>query len=183
MIHSTAVIYPDVEIGERVHIGAYCVIGDSPEHRDYYDKPGTGVIIKDDVRIRSHVSIDSGTKTPTTIGCGSTIFNHSHIGHDCVLGSNVLIGGGCSLAGHTKIMEGANVSGHSCTFQRVVIGAYSFIGGMSFVTRNIPPGEKWLGLPVRYVGQNGVGLDRASLTYEECLEKYEKIFEELCEEV
>jgi UDP-N-acetylglucosamine acyltransferase len=172
-IHPTAVIYPRVEIEDDVEIGPYCVIGGPPEHREFYSgKESKGVRIESGSRIFSHVTIDSGTKETTVIGKRSALFQGCHVAHDCILGPDVTIGGQASLAGHTLVMEGAVVSGHSCTFQRVVIGAFSFVGGMSFVTRSIPPGEKWVGYNPRLVGKNDVGLARAGLTYEEVLERY-----------
>jgi UDP-N-acetylglucosamine acyltransferase len=182
-VHPTAIICPDVVIERDVYIGPYCVIGGLPEHREFYDgKESKGVIIKAGAKIFSHVTIDSGTIRRTTIGQGTAIFNKAHVAHDCFIGSNVTIGGSVSLAGHTYIMDGANVSGHSCSFQRVVIGAYSFIGGMSFVTGDVPPGGKWVGSPARYIGQNEVGLARVGLTIEECQSRYQKKFTELVDD-
>jgi acyl-[acyl carrier protein]--UDP-N-acetylglucosamine O-acyltransferase len=180
-IHPTAIIYPGVMIDlEGVYIGPYCVIGGPPEHREFYDgKESKGVIIKKGAKIFSHVSIDSGTLGPTIIEEGVQVFNHAHVAHDCILERRCCVGGSVSLAGHTIVMEGANVSGKSCTFQRVVIGAYSFVGGGSFVVRDIPPGEKWLGYNPRKAGLNEVGLSRSGLTYEECLTRHKKRFEEL----
>jgi len=180
MIHETAIIYPGVEIEDDVYVGAYSIIGSPPEHREYYDgKETKGVVLKRGSRIFEFVTIHGGTKNPTVIGEGSAVFNKTHIGHDCIIGRGATIGGSCSLAGHTQVMDGANVSGKTCTFQRVVIGAYSFIGGMSFVTRDVPPGEKWLGLPARSIGHNEIGLERSGLTYDFCVETYTKEFERL----
>lgn len=33
-IHPTAIIYEDVEIGDNNYIGAYCIIGAPPEHKN-----------------------------------------------------------------------------------------------------------------------------------------------------
>lgn len=180
-IHPTAIIYRDVVIGDDVVIGPFCVIGGPPEHREFYDgkKETYGVQIHQGARIFSHVTIDAGTIGPTIIGEKTAIFNKSHIAHDASIGNLVTIGGSVSLAGHTTIMDGANVSGFSCSFQRVVIGAYSFIGGNSFITRDIPPGEKWLGSPAREAGINEVGLSRANMTLEQCLWKYNRDYERL----
>lgn len=178
-IHRTAVIYDNVEIGADVYIGPYCVIGAPPEHRDYYGQAGLGVVIEEGARLSGFVTIDSGTIRKTTIGASSAIFQGTHVAHDCIIGRDVTIGGKCSLAGHTQIMDGANVSGHSCSFQRIVIGAYAFIGGHSFITRDVPPGEKWLGHSPRFQGLNDLGLQRAGLTYDKCLEMYGDTYERL----
>lgn len=180
MIHPTAIIYPGVEIEDDVFIGPYCVIGGPPEHRAFYnDEPTKGVLIKSGARIFEFVTIHAGTHQRTTIGNKVAIFNKTHIAHDCVIEREATIGGQCSLAGHTHVMSGATISGMSCTHQFTVIGSYSFIGGASFVTKHVPPGEKWVGYPARYIAQNEVGLGRAGLTYDECLKRYSDYFQDL----
>lgn len=180
-IHPTAVIYPGVLIDCDVDIGAFCVIGAPPEHKEFYDrtKETFGVRIKAGARISPHVTIDAGTIRQTTIDNGVAIFNHSHIAHDCIIGRNATIGGNVSLAGHCHIMEGATVSGKSCLVQRAVVGAYGFLGGMSYLTRHLPPAEKWVGYNARFIGRNTVGLERSHLLYEDVILKYQEEFEHL----
>lgn len=181
LIHTTAIIYPDVKIGENVVIGPYSIIGGQPEHREHYDgeKEAKGVIIKNGARIFEFVTVHAGTRCPTEVGEGAAIFNKAHVGHDCIIESNVTIGGQVSLAGHTYVMEGANVSGKSCTVQRCVIGAYAFVGGFTFITRDVPCGDRVLGYPARFVGPNEVGLKRANLDYERCQLLYGRRYQEL----
>ena len=179
-IHSTAIIYPGVRIEENVRIGPYCVIGGPPEHREFYDgKKAQGVIIKAGARIFSHVTIDAGTNKPTIIGKNVAIFNHSHVGHDCYLDHDCIIGGSVSLAGHCHVMPFANISGKSCLSQQTIVGAYAFLGGASYLTRDLPIGERWVGQPPRYMGENIVGLGRAGIDYDVALLEYGEIFQEL----
>ena len=184
MIHPTASIYPNVWIDEDVHIGPFCVIGGPPEHKEFYDgKQKTfPVRIFRGARVFEHVTIHSGTVRETLIGNNVAIFNKSHIAHDCIVDANATIGGSVSLAGHTRVMDGATISGHSCTHQRVVIGAYSFVGGMSFVTKDVPCGEKWVGFPARFVSYNGVGLSRAAMTLDHCLDLYKSKYDRIISE-
>lgn len=181
MIHPTAIIYPGVDIGEDVYIGPFCVIGARPEHREFYDgeKENKGVRIESGARISSHVTIDAGTEGPTIIGKKTAIFQNSHIAHDCRLGDAVTVGGKCSLAGHTVVQDGATISGHSCTFQRTVIGAYSFVGAMSFITRDIGVAERFIGYRPCFIGWNDVGLMRAEMSVDECLKKYKEDYDRL----
>jgi UDP-N-acetylglucosamine acyltransferase len=180
MIHSTAIIYPNVWIDEDVHIGPYCVIGGPPEHREFYgeSKESKGVRIYRGSRIHEMVTVHAGTVRETVIGNNVAIFNKSHVAHDCILDSYSTIGGQVSLAGHTRVMSGATVSGMSCTHQHTVIGAYAFIGGASFVTKDVPPGEKWVGYPARFISYNDVGLQRADLDLKDCLSLYKSKFDE-----
>lgn len=179
-------IGPKVIISEDVSIGPYSIIGGAPEHRGFYDdidmEKSHGVFIGRGARIFEFVTIHAGTLRPTVIDYGAAIFNKSHIGHDCHVGIRAQIGGQCSLAGHVEVMEGANVSGKSCVLQWAVIGAYAFVGGFTFVTKHIPPGEKWIGFPARPVGENTIGLQRADLSYHKCRNQFLESFEELTKE-
>jgi UDP-N-acetylglucosamine acyltransferase len=66
-IHPTAIIYPNVKVGNNVYIGAYCIIGAPPEWKGH-EQDSKGVIIGDNVRNTGHVTIDSGAIEPTRIG-------------------------------------------------------------------------------------------------------------------
>lgn len=66
MIHETAIIHPDAELGEGVSVGAYSVIGPN-------------VKIGNRCQIHSHVVL----KGPTTIGENNRIFQFASIGEDC----------------------------------------------------------------------------------------------------
>ena len=182
MIHPTAIIFPGVvfEDESKTYVGPYCVIGGPPEHRQYYDdSPGKGVIISAGARLYSHVTIDAGTVNATKVGADSVVFNHSHIAHDCILGRKVTIGGHVTLAGHTFVMDGATVSGKSATFQWTVIGAYSFVGGMSYVTKHVGLSERHVGIPARFVGYNDIGLGRCGITHDQVITRYLKHYERL----
>lgn len=192
-VHPTAKLHPGVWIGPNVEIGAgavighYAVIGGMPEHRDFFDDTemvrSKGVIIGAGARIFEYVTVHAGTRRPTLIAERVAVFNHSHIAHDCMIEAGSIIGGQVSLAGHVHVMPAAQVSGKSCVVQFAVIGAYAFVGGFTFVTRHIPPGEKWLGFPARFVSANDIGLQRAGMPLEECLSRYGQRFNELTSEV
>ncbi len=178
-------IGPNVVIGDDVVIGDHAIIGGTPEHRDFYDdhegERSKGVIIGNRVNIGPMVTVDAGTIVPTQILDKTVIFNKSHVAHDCYVGLGCIIGGQVSLAGHTRLMEGANVSGKSCTSQHTVIGPYAFIGGFTYVTKNVGPGELWIGNPAKLIGVNEIGLHRANLTLEECKKRWGYEFNKLTE--
>ncbi len=86
--------------------------------------------------------------------------SYVHLAHDCHVGNGVILANGVQLAGHVVIDDKATISGLSAVHQFVRIGRYSFIGGMSRVSKDIPPFLKAVGNPVRLYGLNGVGLQR-----------------------
>lgn len=115
MIHETAVIYPNVIIGDNVEIGAYCIIGAPAENIATWGNECKGVIIGDGTIITGHVTIDSGVESPTVIGSKNFIMKGVHIGHDAqtkdnvILSPHVIIGGYCKIGTNTNIGMGAVV--------------------------------------------------------------------------
>ncbi len=188
-VDSSAILGPGVWVGPKcnigpgVRIGAYSVIGSMPEHREFYEdtllEKVQGVVILAGARVFEFVTIHSGTVVQTVVGPEAAVFNHAHIAHDCYLGARSSVGGGSSLAGHTTLMQNCVLSGKSCTFQRCVIGAFAFVGGNSFVTQHVPPGERWMGSPARPAGINEIGLQRAGLTIDTVREDFLGSFEKL----
>lgn len=179
-IHKTAIIYPGVEIEDDVYIGPYCVIGGRPEHRKFFnEKTEWGVRICRGARLSEFVTVHAGTEHHTVIGEGTAIFQKTHVAHDCVLEDRVIVGGMVSLAGHTYAQEGANISGHSATVPFVVLGAYSFVGAASLVTKHLPPGQKAVGFPARDVGYNEVGLQRAGMDAQDAKLRFLSKWDEL----
>jgi UDP-N-acetylglucosamine acyltransferase len=66
VIHSTAIIHPDAELGNNVSVGPFCIIDEN-------------VTIGDNTTLESHVVI----KGKTTIGSGNHFYQFASIGEDC----------------------------------------------------------------------------------------------------
>lgn len=188
-VHESAILRPGVWIGPNVTIeagvviGHNAVIGGPPEHRDFYDdidgELSKGVIIKAGARIFEFVTVHAGTRHPTYIGEGAAVFNKSHIAHDVYLDKGSTVGGQCSLAGHVHMQPMSQLSGKSCVSQFVVIGAYAFVCGFSFLTQHAPVGSKWAGAYSKMVGVNEIGLQRAGLELGQVQKLYNNEFEML----
>jgi UDP-N-acetylglucosamine acyltransferase len=87
--------------------------------------------------------------------------SYVHLAHDCHLGDGVIISNGTQLAGHVKVDDRAIISGLCAVHQFAKIGRHSFVGGMSRVSKDIPPYVKAVGNPVKLYGLNSVGLQRS----------------------
>jgi UDP-N-acetylglucosamine acyltransferase len=90
LIHSTALIGPNVIIEDDVYIGPYCIIGFPPEWKGKEDQD-FGVLIKKGTRITGMVTVDSGAEKQTVIGENCYLMKHSHVGHDAQLRDNVTL--------------------------------------------------------------------------------------------
>lgn len=174
IIHPTAILGPNVRIGRNNIIGPHCIvagdtiIGDNnrleasvhigfpPEHKQAWkDKKWKSVHIGNDNIFRSFVTIDSGFKRDTQIGDRCVFLNHSHVGHDCILGNDVTLA--CAtLAGHVTVFDGVTIGLNASVHQWQVLGAWSMIAGKSFVDKKsrVLPGTMFGGIPARYMKQN-----------------------------
>lgn len=149
MIHPTAVIWPGVRIGQNVTIGAYSVVGGQAEIRGKWIGVGD-VVIGDNTHISEHVVIHG----PARIGADCYIMHGSHIAHHNTLGDRVTLSPYATLGGHTTVEDDATIGMQATIHQRLTIGAGSMIGMQSAVTKDVPPGRKWYGIPARDHGPN-----------------------------
>lgn len=153
-IHPSSIIYPGVTIGKNVHIGAFCVIGGPPEHREFIGKPHKSVRIGDNVFIGNHCTIDSGTTGDTVVESNIMILCHSHLGHDVRVCDGSFVSAGCVLGGHTTLRAEASMGLRSVTKPHVTIWEKAMLAMAGAATKNIPMGEIWAGVPAVFLKRN-----------------------------
>ena len=88
----------------------------------------------------------------------------SHVAHDCIIKSNVILANNATLAGHVEIDNNAILGGNSAIHQFVRIGKYAMIGGMSGVEKDIIPYGLYTGIRENLKSLNLIGLKRKGLT-------------------
>jgi UDP-N-acetylglucosamine acyltransferase len=162
-IHPTAIIYPNVTIGEGCYIGPYCVIGGPPEHADI--DPLTcengGVYIGSECRLYGHVTIDGGMVGTTQISPRCIFMKGSHVGHDATIWSDCTISCGAKIGGHSTILNKSNIGLNATLHQFTVLTVGTMVGAGAFVKGKHV--EKWrilAGVPARDIGENKVGRAR-----------------------
>lgn len=173
-------IYPDVQLGDNNWIGSHVVIGAPPEMKngshaigwDHSFSPvngddSSGVTIGNDNKIREFSTIHSGTVRRTTVGHRNFFLRNTHLGHDCIVESDVTIAGNTVLGGHVTLQDFANVGLSSVVHQFVTIGAGAMIGMASAIRKDIDPFTICVGNPARVTGVNRVGLSRQGLSESE----------------
>ena len=160
-IHPTAIIGPNVKMGDGNYIGPYCVIGFPPEHKAYWvNQFGSGlvgeVVIGNNNVITGLVTIDSGTKLPTYIGSDNWFLKHSHVGHDATIGDNVTVSCGAKVGGHCVVRDGVNLGLNAVIHQRVIIPENCMIGMGAVITKKTQmiPQQKYAGNPAKWIGVN-----------------------------
>lgn len=171
VIAPRATLERNVTLGRAVKVGIGTILGGAPQDLKYAGEETT-VEIGDDTVIREYATINRGTSHSfkTTVGKNCLLMSYVHIGHDCRIGDSVILSNVVQLAGHVTIEDRAILSGLSAVHQFARIGRQSFIGGMSRVSKDIPPFLKAVGNPVKLYGLNTIGLQRSGMDEETILE-------------
>ncbi len=151
----------NARIGERVQVGGGTILGGPPQDLKYRGEE-TWVEIGDGTQIRELTTINRGTMATglTSVGRDCFIMTYVHLAHDCHVGDGVIVANGTQFAGHVTIQDFAVISGLVAVHQFATIGAYSFVGGMTRVSQDIPPFVKAVGNPCELYGLNSIGLQR-----------------------
>lgn len=135
-----AVIYRHVTLGPRCCVHAGAVLGDTPQ--DLAFKPVDSFVrIGADCVIRENVTIHRGTKegTSTVVGDGCYLMAGSHLAHNVTLGNQVIIANNSVLAGYVLVADRVFISGNVGIHQFCRIGRLAMIGGMSSISKDVPP--------------------------------------------
>jgi UDP-3-O-[3-hydroxymyristoyl] glucosamine N-acyltransferase len=153
-------IYTNVTIGDRVHVQAGAVLGGkgfgyarNGETGEYLLFPQQGtLVIEDNVDIGANTTIDRGALGETRIGRGTKIDNLVHIGHNCVIGKNVIIAAQTGISGSSVVEDGAILGGQVGIGEHATVGAGVILGGGAGVLTGKKmqgPGEVFWGRPAR----------------------------------
>jgi bifunctional UDP-N-acetylglucosamine pyrophosphorylase/glucosamine-1-phosphate N-acetyltransferase len=158
-----AVFEGDVELGDRVRIGPYAVIGNSKLGAGTVVHPHTVIAdtesgpdceigpfarLRPGTDLASHVKVGNFVEVKkSTIADGSKVNHLSYVG-DSEIGRNVNVGAGtitCNYDGANKhkttIGDRAFIGSGTMLVAPVEVGADATIGAGSTITKDAPPGE------------------------------------------
>lgn len=176
-IDPSAVIYPNVFIGNNVIIGKNSrimpgavimdrtIIGDNViigpnttlgHSAFYYKRKPEGydrmhscgyVHIKDGAEIGANCTIDAGVSGNTEIGEGTKIDNMVHIGHDTVVGKHCLMAANVGVAGCVTIEDRVILWGQVGCASDVVLGEGAIVLAQSGIAKSLEAGKTYFGSP------------------------------------
>ena len=166
-------IGPNVTIMEGARIGKNCkifpgaVVSAIPQDLKFQGEETTAEI-GDNTTLRECVTVNRGTasKGKTVVGSNCLLMAYVHIGHDSILGNNIIISNSTNVAGEITIDDFAVISGDVQIHQFVHIGGHVMISGGSLVRKDIPPYITVAREPLSYVGVNSIGLRRRGFSNE-----------------
>ena len=158
-------------IGRDTTVCEGSVIGGLPQHTHIPTSPGE-VIIGARNTIREHVTIHRALKagSVTRLGDDCLLMVGSHVAHDCLVGSNVILTNGAMLGGHVEVGDRVCFGGNSAVHQFCRVGRLAMVGGCTKVVQDVPPFVLTDGATAMIVGLNKVGLRRAGFDRHQMLE-------------
>jgi UDP-3-O-[3-hydroxymyristoyl] glucosamine N-acyltransferase len=107
------------------------------------------VVIQDDVEIGSNTTVDRGAMSDTVIGEGSKIDNLVQIAHNVKIGRGCIIAGHCGLSGSVTLGDFVMLGGRVGIADHISVGPGAQIAASSGIMHDVPPGERWAGLPAK----------------------------------
>src|SRR5438067_7738844 len=131
IVQSHVVIEGEVEIGTGNFIGHGAIIGAPPQDTSFSPERKTRVEIGNANIIREYCTIHRGSpeSSATKISNKNFLMGGAHIGHNCVIGNDVVIANNCLLAGHVRVDDGAFRGGGSTLLQHMHIGRLVMVQG------------------------------------------------------
>ena len=140
-LYPCVVIYQGTTLGRRVVVHAGSVLGSDgfgfvrDETYGRYQKfPQIGeLVIGDYVEIGANCTIDRGALDRTVIGPGTKLDNLVHIGHNDVVGANVVIAAQTGVSGSSEIGDGCVIGGQVGIGDHAKVEAGTTLGGQAGV--------------------------------------------------
>ena len=181
-LRANILVCKGTKIGKNNRIFHGVVLGEEPQDVSTVD-PDTQLEIGDENVIREYATIHRGTVKgggKTVVGNKNYLMVNSHLGHDCILGNNIVITNSCMLSGHVMVEDNAWLAGGAAVHQFATIGKFAYVAGYSAATQDIPPFLRFAGnSPCVPKAVNSIGLARNGFEPESIFEikkTYREIF-------
>ena len=138
-IFPCVVIYAGTTMGRRVVVHSGSVLGSDgfgyvrdEEYGRYNKFPQVGeLVIGDYVEIGANCTIDRGALDKTVIGPGTKLDNLVHIGHNDIVGANVVIAAQTGVSGSSEIGDGCVIGGQVGIGDHAKVEAGTLLGGQA----------------------------------------------------
>src|SRR3954454_5892707 len=168
-------------IGDDCTIYPFASLGTPPQSLSYRGEL-TKLKIGSKCTIRESVTMNAGTVAGggiTEVGDRNYFMNCSHVGHDCVVGNDVIFATSATLGGHCEIADFVYIGGLSAVHQFTRIGPQVMVGGVCGVRGDVIPFGLVNGQYAVLEGLNIIGMKRRKFTRERLANLrsfYQKLF-------
>jgi UDP-3-O-[3-hydroxymyristoyl] glucosamine N-acyltransferase len=138
-LYPGVVVYSGTKLGRRVIVHANTVLGSDgfgyvkdETYGRHHKFPQVGELeIGDYVEIGANCAIDRGALDKTLIGPGTKLDNLIHIGHNDVIGANVVIAAQTGISGSSEIGDNCVIGGQVGIGDHAKIEADTMLGGQA----------------------------------------------------
>jgi UDP-N-acetylglucosamine acyltransferase len=155
-------------IGARTTISAFASLGERPQSASYRGG-ATRLVIGTDCDIRQNVTMSIGTEDGggvTEVKDRGMFMANCHVGHDCRVGSDVVLANSVGLGGHCVVGDHVFIGALTGVHQYTRIGSHAMVGGASGVREDVIPFGLAAGAFARLSGINVVGMRRRQFSAE-----------------
>src|SRR5262249_14388405 len=150
-------------IGQGNRIFSHATLGFEPQDVKYKGEP-TRLVVRANNLFREFTTVHRGTapgRGETVVGDRGYFMAYTHIAHDNVIGSDVVIANCAQLAGHVTVGDWVVIGAFTVAHQFARIGAHAFLGAYSGLRRDALPFCRTDGLmDAKTYGINTIGLQR-----------------------
>ncbi|MBI5262033.1 MAG: acyl-ACP--UDP-N-acetylglucosamine O-acyltransferase [Bradyrhizobium sp.] len=149
-------------------ISPFVALGGAPQDLSYRGEP-TRLEIGSGCTIREGTTMNVGTIKGgglTRVGDRGFFMNNSHVGHDCIVGNDVIFATSATLGGHCEIGDYVYIGGLSAVHQFTRIGPQVMVGGVCGVRGDVIPYGLVNGQYAALEGLNLIGMKRRKFTRE-----------------
>ncbi len=149
-VHPSAIVDEGAEIGSNTKIWHFCHI--MPGARI-----GENCILGQNVFVANETEMGNGVKVQNNV----SIYSNVYIEDDCFLGPSMVFTNVMNPRAfverkneyrNTYLRKGCSIGANATIVCGVELGAYSFVGAGSVVTKNVPPYALVVGIPARIIG-------------------------------
>lgn len=152
-LHPHVVLYDGVSVGPRAEVHSGAVLG--ADGFGYAAGPAGlrkvpqvgGVEVGADAEIGANTCVDRATLETTRIGSGTKVDDLVMIGHNCDVGSHVVLCGQVGLAGSTTVGDQTVLAGQVGSGGHLRIGRGVKAGGQTGISSDVPDGATVFGTP------------------------------------
>ncbi len=155
-------------IGDGCTIYPFVSLGTPPQSLGWRGEL-TKLQIGQGCTIREQSTMSAGTVAGggiTRIGDRGYFMNGSHIGHDCVVGNDVIFATSATLGGHCEIGDFVFMGGLSAVHQFGRVGSQVMIGAATIARSDVIPYALANGQVARLTGLNTIGMKRRGFSRE-----------------
>jgi UDP-N-acetylglucosamine acyltransferase len=163
LLQAHVVVNGWTQIGDDCQLYPFSTVGAASQDRKYageraFTRIGNRTILREYVSIQRA----TGKDELTAVGDDCLLLAYVHVAHNCILGDGVTMSNLAQLAGHVTIGDYVTIGGQTGIHQFTRVGRHAMVGGMSKLTKDVPPFFLVEGNPCQPYGLNSVGLRRAA---------------------